>query len=304
MQQSDRAGLLYALAGFCTLSIGDAIIKGMAGAWPAPAMAATRYVAGTMLLGVLLARSEGLAALRLPKDPLQWVRGVAISLSAVGMFLAVWLMPLAEATTIVFTQPMITAVLAMLLLGEKARPSTWFATLVAFVGVFVVLRPNFATAGWGVLLPLLGATGMAVTIIANRKVTGRASVLAMQYYMSVTAMLFLLVATTAAHFTGIDAFRMHWPEWSVVARCAFIGMTATLAQWMIFMGTVKAGAGTVAPMTYGQLLMATVLGAVFFDNWPDVTALAGAAVIIGAGLFLWWRGRVADAANRTQRATA
>ncbi len=147
MQHSDRAGLLYALAGFCTLSIGDAIIKGMAGTWPAPAMAATRYVAGTVLLATLLIRSEGVAALRLPKDPLQWVRGVAISLSAVGMFLAVWLMPLAEATTIAFTQPMITAVLAMLVLGERARPSTWLATLVAFAGVFLVLRPNFETAG-------------------------------------------------------------------------------------------------------------------------------------------------------------
>jgi len=298
MQQSDRAGLLYALAGFCTLSIGDAIIKGMAGAWPAPAMAATRYVAGTMLLAVMLARAEGRPALRLPRDPLHWVRGVAISTSAVGMFLAVWLMPLAEATTIVFTQPIITAVLATVVLGERARLSTWLATLVAFAGVYLVLQPNFETAGWGVLLPVLSAAGMAVTIIVNRKVTGRASILAMQYYMSVTAMLFLLVATTAAHFTGYETFRMHWPEWSVVARCVFIGLTATLAQWLIFMGTVKAGAGTVAPMTYGQLLMATALGLMFFGDKPDVTALLGAAVIIGAGLFLWWRGRVHDRAMR------
>jgi len=294
LQQSDRAGLLYALAGFCTLSIGDAIIKGMPGAWPAPAMAATRYVAGTLLLAVWLARSEGVAALRLPRDVLQWVRGVAISVSAVGMFLAVWIMPLAEATTIVFTQPLITAVLAMLLLGERARPSTWLATLVAFGGVFLVLQPNFDTAGWGVLLPLMSAAGMAITIIANRKVSGRASVLAMQYYMSVTAMFFLLGATVAGHLTGIEGFRMHWPHWSVAARCVLIGLTATLAQWLIFMGTVKAGAGTVAPMTYGQLLMAVALGWVFFDERPDITALAGAAVIIGSGLFLWWRGRASD----------
>ena len=298
MQQSDRAGLLYALAGFCTLSIGDAIIKGMAGEWPAPAMAATRYVAGTALLAVLLVRTEGPGALRLPKDTLQWVRGVAISLSAVGMFLAVWLMPLAEATTIAFTQPMITAVLAMLLLGERARLSTWAATLVAFAGVFLVLRPNFESAGWGVLFPLMGATGMAVTIIANRKVHGRASVLVMQYYMSVTAMIFLIAATTAGHLSGLEGFQMSWPHWSVVARCAFIGLTATLAQWLIYMGTTKAGAGTVAPMTYGQLLMATALGAMFFGDWPDLTALAGAAIIIGAGLFLWWRGRVADVAAK------
>lgn len=268
----------------------------MAGEWPAPAMAATRYVAGTILLALLLARREGAGALRLPRDRLHWVRGIAISLSAVGMFLAVWIMPLAEATTIAFTQPMITAALAMLLLRERARASTWIATLIAFAGVFLVLRPNFETAGWGVLFPLLGAVGMAVTIIANRVVAGRASVLAMQYYMSVTAMLFLLVATTAAHFSGLEDFTMSWPRWSVVARCVFIGLTATLAQWLIFMGTVKAGAGTVAPMTYGQLLMAVALGLAFFGERPDLTALAGAAVIVGAGLFLWWRGRVNDRA--------
>src|SRR5690606_41179140 len=84
-------------------------------------------------------------------------------------------------------------------------------------------------------------------------------------------------------------------------RCAFIGLTATLAQWLIYMGTTKAGAGTVAPMTYGQQLMATALGALFFDDWPDLTALAGAAIIIGAGLFLWWRGRAADAAGQRCR---
>ena len=180
---------------------------------------------------------------------------------------------------------------AMIVLGERARPSTWLATLMAFAGVFLVLRPNFETAGWGVLFPLMSAAGMAVTIIANRKSAGRASVLALQYYMSVTAMVFLLTATAAGHLVGLEPFHLTVPRWSVVARCAFIGLTATLAQWLIFMGTVRAGAGTVAPMTYGQLLMAAALGLVFFGDRPGLTALAGAAVIIGAGLFLWWRGR-------------
>ncbi len=292
MQNSERAGLLYALSGFCTLSIGDAIIKGMAGEWPAPAMAATRYIMGTLVLGTLIVRHEGVAALALPKDRLQWLRGIAISCSAIGMFLAVWIMPLAEATTIAFTQPIITAVLAAVFLHERARASTWIATAIAFGGVFLVLRPNFETAGWGVLFPLMGATGMAVTIIANRKVTGRASVLAMQYYMSVTAMLFLIVATFAMHVAGPDNFRVTVPHWSIVARCMFIGLTATLAQWLIFMGTVKAGAGTVAPMTYGQLLMATGLGFTFFGDRPDGMALIGAVVIISAGLYLWREGRV------------
>ncbi len=298
MQHSDRAGLLYALAGFCTLSIGDAIIKGMAGEWPAPAMAATRYVVGTAFLASFLVRSEGLGALALPKDKLQWLRGISISLSAIGMFLAVWIMPLAEATTIAFTQPIITALLAMVFLGERARKSTWIATFAAFIGVFIVLRPNFESAGWGVLFPLMGATGMAVTIIANRKVHGRASIMAMQYYMSVTAMIFLLFATTLGHFSGVEGFTMSWPHWSIVARCAFIGLSATLAQWLIYMGTARAGAGTIAPMTYGQLLMAVALGWIFFADAPDGLAMVGAAIIIGAGLYLWYDSRNRAAAKK------
>lgn len=284
----ERAGLVWVLAGFCTLSIGDAIVKGMPGAWPAPAMVHMRYVVGALLLGILLARSQGWRALAPPAAGLQWVRGVAISFSAIGMFMAVWIMPLAEATTIAFTQPMITAVLGMLFLGERARASTWIATLIAFSGVVIVLRPNFEEIGWGALLPLLGAAGMAVTIIANRAVHGTASVLAMQYYMSVTALIFLTFVVIAGHFSGIERFEMHWPHWSVVARCAFIGVSASFAQWFIYMGTAKAGAGAVAPMTYGQLLMAVLFGAVFFGEIPDLLAGMGAAIIVGAGLYLWW----------------
>ena len=292
MGQSDRAGLLFALAGFCTLSIGDAIIKGMAGEWPATAMAATRYIVGTLVLAVLMVRHEGWRSLALPVWGLQWLRGIAISLSAVSMFLAVWIMPLTEATAIFFTQPIITSVLAMLFLNERARLGTWLATFVAFVGVFIVLRPTFETAGWGVLLPLAGATAMSVVIILNRKTHGSKSVLTLQYYMSVTAMIFLLFATAAGHLSGADGFTMHWPDWTIVARCAFIGCSATLAQWLIYMGTAKAGAGTIAPMTYGQLLMAVALGAIFFGDFPDLVALMGAAIIIASGLYLWWQARV------------
>ena len=304
MQQSDRAGLLFALGGFCTLSIGDAIIKGMAGEWPAPAMAATRYIVGTILLAVMLERREGLGALALPRDGLQWLRGIAISTSAVGMFLAVWIMPLAEATTIGFTQPIITAVLAMIFLGERARKSTWIATMAAFVGVFIVLRPNFESAGWGALFPLMAATGMAIVIIANRKVHGRASIMAMQYYMSVTAMIALIVATGVGHLSGAEGFTLTVPDWTILARCAFIGFSATLAQWLIYMGTVRAGAGTIAPMTYGQLLMAVALGYMFFGNTPDALAMLGAAIIIGAGLSLWYAGRQRDRARRRAEAEA
>lgn len=294
MQQSDRAGLLFALAGFATLSLGDAIIKGMADMWPPTAMAATRYVLAAIgLSAILAARTRRLAPIwQMPRAPLQWLRGASVSVATIAMFTAVWLMPLAEATTITFMQPMITALLAMIFLGERLRMSAIVATLVAFVGVMIVLRPNFAEIGLAALLPLIAAFAMATLMIANRASAGAASALAMQVYIANCASVLLVLATIAGHLSGIERFAMHWPEWHVVARCGFIAVSATIAHWLIYMGTMRAGAATVAPMTYGQLLAAAGLGWLFFGESPDALAMLGAAIIIGSGLWLWYLGRV------------
>lgn len=299
MQQSDRAGLLYVLAGFSTLSLGDAIIKGMAGMWPAPAMAATRYVLAAIGLAAILAARQGWRSVfAMPRPGLQWIRGLSVSLATICMFTAVWLMPLAEATTITFTQPMITAILAALFLGERLRPAAIGATLVAFVGVIIVLRPNFADIGLAALLPLGAAASMAMLMIANRSASGSGGVLAMQVYIATTASVLLVAATMLGHLSGVDQWRLHWPEWHVVARCAFIAVSASVAHWLIYLGTTKAGAATVAPMTYGQLLAAVALGWIFFGEAPDAIAMLGAAIIVGAGLYLWYIGRMRRPAER------
>jgi len=292
MQQSDRAGLLFTLAGFATLSIGDAIIKGMAEMWPPTAMATTRYALAAIGLSAMLVARHGWRALfHMPRAGLQWLRGLSVAVATVAMFTAVWLMPLAEATTITFTQPMITALLASVFLGERLRPAAVVATLVAFGGVIIVLRPNFVEIGAAAMLPLLVALSMAVLMIANRAAAGAAGPWAMQAYVSLTASVFLIAATAVGHWSGVPRFVMHWPEWHVFARCAFIAFSATIAHIMIYMGTVKAGAATVAPMTYGQLLAAVLLGWIFFGEAPDPVALLGAAIIVGAGLYLWSLGK-------------
>jgi drug/metabolite transporter (DMT)-like permease len=147
VKANERAGLLYALSGFATLSIGDAVVKSMAGQWSPTAVAATRYALGAMWLGLLLFRKQGRAGFAMPAPAAQLLRGAGVSMATVGFFSAVYVMPLAEATSITFTSPMITAILAALLLGEPARRSTIVAALVAFSGVLIILRPNFVALG-------------------------------------------------------------------------------------------------------------------------------------------------------------
>ena len=175
VRRNETAGLLYALAGFALLSCGDAVVKSMAGQWAPTAIAMVRYVLGAVGLSALLWRAEGAAAFRMPAPGAQLLRGFAVALATIGFFSAIFVMPLATATSITFTSPMLTALLAALVLGEPARKETLIASAVAFIGVLVVLRPNFLAAGWAALLPLLSAVGMSLLMIGNRFVAGKGS---------------------------------------------------------------------------------------------------------------------------------
>ena len=286
----ERAGLAWALAGFACLSVGDAVIKSIHGGWAPTAIAATRYVLGAAGLGVLLALREGRAGFSMPSPALQLLRGFGVSITTVGFFAAVMVMPLAEATAITFTSPMITALLSALFLGEPARRETVFASIVAFAGTLIVLRPNLAELGLAALLPLISAVGMSLLMIGNRATAGKASALASQFFVASVASPMLIAATLIGGLSGLPRLALTVPDWTILARCAVVACSASFAHWAIFKGTAKAGAAAIAPMTYVQLLVATVLGVALFGGWPDGPTLLGSALIIAAGLWLWRSG--------------
>ena len=294
MRQNDSHGLLFALGGFALLTVGDTVIKTIAGVWPGTAVALTRYAIGVALLGTLLWRREGRAGFRLTRWRWHMLRGFGVAMATVAFFSALFLMPLADATSISFTSPILTALLAAPILGERLRPVSLVAMLLAFAGVVIVLRPSFAELGVVALLPLLAAFGMSLLMLGNRAVAGSGSPLAMQFAVAALALPVLVVVGLAGHFSGLPQYRIGVPDWTIVARCALAACTASGAHWLIYLGTERTGVARVAPMTYVQLLLALLLGWALFGDRPDLIALAGAAVIIAAGLLLWWTGRVTE----------
>ena len=289
---SARLGLLYALCGFALLSCGDAVIKSIAGAWPGTAVAALRYTIGATGLGIFLIVKEGRRGFALPLPKIQLMRGAAVAAATILFFSSIFLMPLAEATAIGFTTPMITALLSAVFLKERTRPATWLASLAAFGGVLIILRPNIAELGWVALMPVGAATCMALMMMGNRAVSAAGSPLLMQFLVASIAVPFVLAAAIGGHFSGVQALQVGVPDWTIILRCTVVAATASFAHWLIFMGTTRASAAEIAPMTYVQLLIAMALGVALFGDWPDLTSLAGSAIIIGAGLYLWRQKRV------------
>jgi drug/metabolite transporter (DMT)-like permease len=286
-----RFALLIALAGFCSLSVGDAVVKSMAVDWPAPAVSALRYCFGAVGLGLYVALSHGRSGFVMPRPGLQLGRGGAVALATLCFFLGVMAMPLADATAIQFTSPILTALLAPLVLGERTHRTTWVATLLAFAGVLVVLRPNLMEIGLAAFFPVGAAFGMSWLMMLNRMTAGVAPVMVMQFLLAVVAAPLLVAAALAFHSAGYPIGR---PTVEVVAKCLAVAIFATLGHTLIFAAVARASASVVAPMTYVQLLVAAGLGWLWFGDSPDLATFAGAALIIGGGLLLWRSQRVGD----------
>lgn len=287
MVQNTRAALLLAIAGFFLLSCGDAVVKSLAGAWPGSAVSALRYSFGALALAAIVAAREGRRGFAFPRPGLQLGRGAAVSLATICFFMAVMAMPLADATAIQFTSPMLTGILSALVLGERAPKAVWGATALAFAGVLIILRPNLLALGPAAFYPLGAAFGMAWLMIFNRKSAGLASALAMQLLLALVAVPLLLIAAALLHLSGESAFHVPPPTAIIVGKCALIGVFATAGHLLIYSATMRASAAVVAPMTYVQLIVALGLGWAWFGNAPDAAMLGGAALIVAGGLWLW-----------------
>ena len=297
-----RSALLVALAGFVSLSLGDAIVKSMAGEWPGTAVSALRYGFGALGLALFVAWRHGRAGFVAPRPGLQLGRGAAVGLATICFFMGVMAMPLADATAIQFTSPILTALLAPLLLGERTPRAAWAATMLAFAGVLVVLRPNLLALGPPAFWPLGAALGMSLLMMLNRKAAGVAPVAVMQLLLAGFAAPLIAAAALLLHGFGGAAFAIGPPSAEVAAKCAAVALFATLGHTLIYAAVVRATAQAVAPMTYAQLLAAAGLGWAWFGDAPDAATFGGAGLIVAGGLILWRSQKGAAAATPDRRA--
>lgn len=287
MTPTERSGVGLAVAGFAILSVGDAVVKSMAGDWPPYAVAALRFTIGALALSALLLRSEGGRAFVPQKLWLQVARGLSLALASLCFFSAIYIMPLAEAMAIAFLAPVLTQIFAGVILGEKVRRPVWAVSAVALLGVIIILRPNITLLGWGALLPLISAVFFALLMVANRASAGQGSALSMQVFAAAFSAPVLIIVSLGAKLSGVPIFDFGWPSWDVIFRCAIVALTASTAHWLVYVGTARAGAAQVAPAIYVQMLVAVTLGWMFFVDTPDLYTLLGASLIIAGGLYLW-----------------
>ena len=230
------------------------------------------------------------------------LRGVV---SAGGMIFGFWglsLLPLPDATAIGFAMPLMVVALAALVLGEKVRLYRWSAVALGFVGVTLMLWEHLGTpaAGapppnpFGAMIALTAAAFAAFATIQTRRLTSTEGTGAIVFYLSVMTSLFGLASVSLPALASLLSPTLAGQSWRApdglgALLLVTIGLLGGLGQLLLTGAARRTDASVIAPFDYLSLLFALIIGAVFFGEGASAQVLAGAVLVILAGVFVIWR---------------
>ncbi|MCL4766609.1 MAG: DMT family transporter [Hyphomicrobiaceae bacterium] len=211
----------------------------------------------------------------------QIARSILLLMSTTLFFSGVAHLPLAKAASISFTSPFVVVLLAWPMLGEQISLQRLAAVIVAFAGVLIVIRPGSEVFHWASLLILGSATCYAVYQIFTRRVAG--------HDRPETSVIYSALVGTVV-MSGVAAFTWTTPySWADAVMMLLLGVLGGLGHYCVAKAMTYAPANVVAPFMYWQMVGSVVVGYLVAGSMPDVTTWIGAAIIIGAGLYIGWR---------------
>jgi len=276
------AVLMIAGAVAC-FSILDGIVKALSVRHPVPLLVWARWGFQVVAILVWLAPGMGRGMLRTRQLPLQLLRGCLLVGSSLCFMTALKYLPLADATALNYTTPTVVIVLAIAFLGERLTLPRMAFVVAGLTGMLVIVQPGAELFKGTSLLALGSAACYAVYQITTRMLAGEDPRVTLFYPALVGALLMTFV----------------WPwfgsrvdlTWIDLALLATIGVLGTIGHFLFILAFQRAPASALTPFTYLQVVFATLIGWLVFEDFPDAPTLAGMAIIAGSGLLLTWHER-------------
>ncbi len=272
-------GILLGFMAFALFSISDACVKSMHGALPPYQIAFFGAAFSLVMLPFIWKRGETVVDLVRCRWPKLWLlRGVLSTIGTFSSITAFSRLPMAEAFALIFLMPLVTTVLSVFFLKEKVAMKAWFAIILGFVGVLVVLRPGFRAIDIGHIAALACGIAGAILSVMLRKVGHDEKPIS----LFGAGLLFPLIASAILMIPGFVPPTAI--QWLAIAGFAIL---AAVANVCIMVASRLAPASTIAPTQYSQMLWGIGFGYLFFNDRLDVFTLVGVVIIVAAGLWLF-----------------
>jgi len=297
-------GILLILSGMALFSIQDSLIKYIFEESALYELYFGRTLTALILLLVFLKITSQKLVFKTHYPLLTCCRVICFFFGFSFFYISLTYMSLAMANALFFSSPFFISILAIIFLGEKVGIRRWLAIVVGFIGVYIVLNPDFENFNYMKLAPVACALCYAISMTITKITSDKDNVYSQMFHLYIGAIgisiLFFIFTGKGQFNTFSDpTFQFILREWFTNPTYAWpyivlMGFVAAVSFYCVFSAYSVASPSVVSLFEYSLIIWAIIIGYVLFNDVPTIRTFVGVALIIGAGVYIYLREKVKD----------
>ena len=311
MKNNNPKGIILILIGMLIFSIQDSIMK---------------YIYNSVslyeiyLIRTLVSFSIILLFLKLTKKPiifkthypfLTFCRVILFFFGFSSFYISLTIMPLVTATALFFVTPFLITILAKFFLKDQIGLRRWSAVIIGFIGVYIILNPNFDNFNYLKLTPILCAFCYSLSMIIIKKTSDKDDVYQQMFQFYIGALIisgtfYFLIGDGQYNTINNPAAQFIFREWFSNLEFSLIyliilGFTASVGFLLLFSAYRIASPAVVSPFEYSILVWSSLSGWFFFDEIPGIRTIFGIILIVCGGIYIFIREKAQDQSIVTEK---
>lgn len=277
----------------------DAIAKWLSDSISAGQVTWCRFLFQTLFMLPLFLQTDGTW---MPSSLLlHALRGALLVGATLFFFSGLAYLPLADAISIFFVEPLMVTILSAIFLKEAFGWRRLVAIMSGFVGALIIIRPTFSDIGWPAVYPVFAAGCFSFYILLTRKLVAKDDPVRLQFFAGLFGFLFISVIIVGASGQDIEVLKMVQPTLAQWLLLGGLGLIATIGHMLVVYAFKHAPVSVLAPFQYVEIIGATLLGLIIFEDFPDSTTWIGILIIAASGIYVFHREAIVSAREEQRR---
>ena len=311
MKNNNTKGIILILAAMLIFAVQDSLMKYIYNSVSLYEVYIIRTVISFILVIIFLKILKKPIVFKTHYPLLTFCRVILFFFGFSSFYISLTIMPLATATALFFVTPFLITIFAKFILKDQIGLRRWIAVIVGFIGVYIILNPNFDDFDYFSLTPILCAFCYSLSMIIIKKTSEKDNVYQQmfQFYIGATIISIIFYFFIGdGRYNTIDnpAAQFIFREWFSNLEFSLIymitlGFTAAAAFLLIFSAYRIASPAVISPFEYSILIWSTLSGWIFFNEVPNINTMIGMFLIVVGGIYIFMREKAQEQSIVTEK---
>ena len=311
MKNNNPKGIILILIGMLIFSIQDSIMKYIYNSVSLYEIYIIRTSVSFLIILLFLKLTKKPIIFKTHYPFLTFCRVILFFFGFSSFYISLTIMPLVTATALFFVTPFLITIFAKFFLKDQIGLRRWSAVIIGFIGVYIILNPNFDNFNYLKLTPILCAFCYSLSMIIIKKTSDKDDVYQQMFQFYIGALIisgtfYFLIGDGQYNTINNPAAQFIFREWFSNLEFSLIyliilGFTASVGFLLLFSAYRIASPAVISPFEYSILVWSSLSGWFFFDEIPGIRTIFGIILIVCGGIYIFIREKAQDQSIVTEK---